>query len=118
MWKEILKDTLGFNIPPQSWTGILNQDVFGGHVGNVLDAFYRKFTPGYVAGRLAEEINADEKRLSDARSFLYKRLGDREYVKRVFEFKSEEDTGNLVPARIKNAGVEDILVEMGILRDT
>ena len=116
MWKERLKDTLGVNISPQSRMGTFDQDVFGGRVGNALDAFYRKFTPGYVVGRLAEEISADEKRLSDARSFLHKRLDDREYAKRVFEFKSEEDTENLVPARIRSAGVEDILVDMGILK--
>ena len=113
VWKERLKDTLGLNVTYQSRMGTFDQDVFGGHAGNALDAFYTKFTPGYVVGRLAEEINA--KRLNDAGSFLHRRLGDREYAKRVFEFKSEEDTENLVPAQIRSAGVEDILVDMGIL---
>ena len=55
------------------------------------------------------------KRLNDAGSFLHRRLGDREYAKRVFEFKSEEDIERLVPVQISSAGVEDILVDMGIL---
>eukprot|EP00866_Antonospora_locustae_P000737 jgi/Antlo1/737/1273 len=114
-WRYILRDRLGIRTEYESRMGTFDQDIYGGSVGNVLDVFYRKFTPLYVIRKLAEEINESEKWLVEAGAYLSGRLGDEEYARRVFEYAEEEDIEYMNPERISEKGVEDILVDMGIL---
>ena len=114
-WKHKLREKLGFSIKYKPGTETYGQDMFGGHVGNALYTFYKKFTPDYMITQLMDEINSRNNRLSDAGSFFVERLGDTEYMNRVFAFENEENERDLVPNGIKKEGVEDILVKMGIL---
>eukprot|EP00866_Antonospora_locustae_P002230 jgi/Antlo1/2230/1897 len=114
-WRHILRDRLGIRTEYESRMGTYDQDIYGGSVGNVLDVFYRKFTPLYVIRKLAEEISESEKWLVEAGAYLSRRLGDEEYARRVFEYAEEEDIEYMNPERISEKGVEDILVDMGIL---
>eukprot|EP00866_Antonospora_locustae_P002427 jgi/Antlo1/2427/2377 len=114
-WRHILRDRLGIRTEYESRMGTYDQDIYGGSVGNVLDVFYRKFTPLYVIRKLAEEINESEKWLVEAGAYLSRRLGDEEYARRVLEYAEEEDIEYMNPERISEKGVEDILVDMGIL---
>ena len=114
-WKYELREKLGIKVEYKARMGTFGQDMFGGHPGNVLDAFYTKFTPKYVIGKLEEEINERGRRLNDAGAYMSDRLKDEEYAKRVFLFESEEEASRLIPKRITGEGVEDILVKMGIL---
>ena len=114
-WKHKLREKLGFNIEYEPSMGTLGQDMFGGHVGNVLDVFYMKFTPDYVITQLMDEINSKNNRLNDVGSFFKMKLGDIEYMNRVFRFENEENERDLIPNGIKKEGVEDILLDMKIL---
>eukprot|EP00866_Antonospora_locustae_P002414 jgi/Antlo1/2414/551 len=114
-WRHILRDRLGIRTEYESRMGTYDQDIYGGSVGNVLDVFYRKFTPLYVIRKLAEEINESEKWLVEAGAYLSGRLDKEEYARRVFEYAEEEDIEYMNPERISEKGVEDILVDMGIL---
>ena len=114
-WKYKLREKLGFNIEYQPRMGTFDQDMFGGHVGNVLDVFYMKFTPDYVITQLMDEINSKNNRLNDVGSFFKMKLGDIEYMNRVFRFENEENERDLIPNGIKKEGVEDILLDMKIL---
>ena len=115
-WKHKLGEKLGFNIEYQTSMETFGQDRFGGHPGNVLDAFYMKFTPDYVITQLMDEINSkNKKRLNDVGSFFKMKLGDIEYMNRVFRFENEENERDLIPNGIKKEGVEDILLDMKIL---
>ena len=80
---------------------------------SALEAFYAKFTPGYIVSRLASEINSNEIRFNEAVEFLKNKSGGSvKYCKHAFEFTNE---GSPVPISITEDGVEDILVEMNIL---
>ncbi|KAL0265727.1 UNVERIFIED_CONTAM: hypothetical protein PYX00_011442 [Menopon gallinae] len=114
-WRYKLREKLGFKGEYVPRMGTFDQDKFGGHVGNVLDVFYTKFTPKYVVGKLVEEINVRKERLMEAGAYLMDRIEDESYKRRVFEFASEEDADFLMPLRITHSGVEDILEGMGIL---
>ncbi|KAL0265728.1 UNVERIFIED_CONTAM: hypothetical protein PYX00_011443 [Menopon gallinae] len=114
-WRYELREKLGFKGEYVPRMGTFDQDRFGGQVGNVLDVFYTKFTPKYVVGKLAEEINGRKERLMEAGAYLSGRLKDESYKRRVFEFENEEDADLLIPSRITHSGVEDILEGMGIL---
>ncbi|KAL0263889.1 UNVERIFIED_CONTAM: hypothetical protein PYX00_010960 [Menopon gallinae] len=114
-WRYELREKLGFEGEYEPRMGTFDQDRLGGHVGNVLDVFYTKFTPKYVVGKLAEEINGRKERLMKAGAYLSGRLKDESYKRRVFEFENEEDAYLLIPSRITHTGVEDILEGMGIL---
>ncbi|KAL0265729.1 UNVERIFIED_CONTAM: hypothetical protein PYX00_011444 [Menopon gallinae] len=114
-WRYKLREKLGFKEEYKPRMGMFGQDLFGGHVGNVLDVFYTKFTPEYVVERLVEEINGRKERLMEAGAYLSGRLKDESYKRRVFEFENEEDADLLIPSRITHSGVEDILEGMGIL---
>eukprot|EP00866_Antonospora_locustae_P000384 jgi/Antlo1/384/174 len=114
-WRHILRDRLGIRTEYESRMGTFNQDIYGGSVGNVLDVFYRKFTPLYVIRKLGEEINESEKWLVEAGAYLSGRLDKEEYARRVLEYAEEEDIEYMNPKRISEKGVEDILVDMGIL---
>eukprot|EP00866_Antonospora_locustae_P001865 jgi/Antlo1/1865/2014 len=114
-WRHILRDRLGIRTEYESRMGTFNQDIYRGSVGNVLDVFYRKFTPLYVIRKLGEEINESEKWLVEAGAYLSGRLDKEEYARRVFEYAEEEDIEYMNPKRISEKGVEDILVDMGIL---
>ncbi|KAL0265940.1 UNVERIFIED_CONTAM: hypothetical protein PYX00_011657 [Menopon gallinae] len=114
-WRYELREKLGFKGEYVPRMGTFEQDRFGGHVGNVLDVFYTKFTPKYVVGKLAEEINGRKERLMGAAAYLSRRLKDKSYKRRVFEFENEEDADFLIPSRIMHSGVEDILKGMGIM---
>eukprot|EP00866_Antonospora_locustae_P000523 jgi/Antlo1/523/1106 len=114
-WRHILRDRLGIRTEYESRMGTYDQDIYGGSVGNVLDVFYRKFTPLYVIRKLGEEINESEKWLVEAGAYLSGRLDKEEYARRVLEYAEEEDIEYMNPKRISEKGVEDILVDMGIL---
>ncbi|KAL0265726.1 UNVERIFIED_CONTAM: hypothetical protein PYX00_011441 [Menopon gallinae] len=114
-WRYKLREKLGLMGEYEPIMGTFGQDRFGGHVGNVLDVFYTKFTPKYMVGKLAEEINGRKERLMEAGAYLSGRLEDESYKRRVFEFASEEDADLLIPSWITHSGVEDILKGMGIL---
>ena len=81
----------------------------------MLDVFYMKFTPDYVITQLMDEINSKNNRLNDVGSFFKMKLGDIEYMNRVFRFENEENERDLIPNGIKKEGVEDILLDMKIL---
>ena len=93
-WKYELREKLGIKVEYKARMGTFEQDMFGGHPGNVLDAFYTKFTPKYVIGKLEEEINERGRRLNDAGAYMSDRLKDEEYAKRVFLFESEEEAAS------------------------
>ncbi|KAL0265799.1 UNVERIFIED_CONTAM: hypothetical protein PYX00_011514 [Menopon gallinae] len=114
-WRYKLREKLGFKGEYKPRMGTFDQDRFGGHVGSVLDVFYTKFTPKYVVGKLAEEINGLKERLMMARAYMSGRLEDESYKRRVFEFENEEDADCLIPSRITHTGMEDILEGMGII---
>ncbi|KAL0265932.1 UNVERIFIED_CONTAM: hypothetical protein PYX00_011649 [Menopon gallinae] len=114
-WRYELGEKLGFKVEYVPRIGTFDQDQFGGQMGNVLDVFYTKFTPKYVVGKLVEEINGRKDRLMGAAAYLSRRLKDKSYKRRVFEFENEEDAYLLIPSRITHSGVEDILEGMGIL---
>lgn len=114
-WKHKLRDRLGFYAEHQAWMDTFGQDVFSGHVGNALHAFYTKFTPRYVISQLENALNCVEKRLNDVELFLSKKLRCREYTNRVFSFGNFRIKKQDSSKSITLEGVEDILVEMDIL---
>ncbi|KAL0265936.1 UNVERIFIED_CONTAM: hypothetical protein PYX00_011653 [Menopon gallinae] len=114
-WRYKLREKLGFKGEYEPRMDTFDQDRFGGQVGNVLDVFYTKFTPKYVVGKLAEEINRRKERLMEAGAYLMDKMEDESYKRRVFEFGSEEDADRRIPSRITDSGVEDILEGMGIV---
>ena len=116
-WKFKLRDELGFNTEYTSRIGTFQQDMFGNHDGNALQAFYRKFTPDYMIGRLTEAINnSKQKMLNDSAAFLHKEMGDMERARLLFNFKDEESVEDMLyHESITSEGVEEILVKMGIL---
>ena len=74
--------------------GTMGQDMFGGSLGSVLEAFYEKFMPPDVAGELARIINRDRTRINEAWVFLVERHGfegggDRRYCPK------DEKTGSI-----------------------
>jgi len=118
-WKHKLEKELGLDglgyVPSM---GTLGQDSFGGNDGNVLDAFYKKFTEGYILRELSETISRDGKMLNESGVFL---MEDKvwadgySYLEKLFLFKSEEDRGDFIYSGINSKGVEEILVKMKIL---
>lgn len=56
-WKYILNEELGLNFDFTSYFGTINQDIFFGHKGNVLDAFFKIFTPKLIVESLTIAIN-------------------------------------------------------------
>ncbi|KAL0265929.1 UNVERIFIED_CONTAM: hypothetical protein PYX00_011646 [Menopon gallinae] len=114
-WRYKLREKLGYKGEYKPRMGTFDQGRLGGHVGNVLDVFYTKFTPKYVVEKLVEEINRRKERLMGAGAYLSGRLEDESYKRRVFEFENEEDADLLIPSRITHSGVEDILERMGII---
>ena len=106
----------------------MSQDKFGGHHGNALDAFYMKFTPNYVIGKLMEEINGERKwpgmegtLISLCGKMLLEgkmegNMDDIEYRKRMFVFKNDEDADLLRFTKIKEEGVREVLLKMEILK--
>ena len=122
-WKYQLRDELGFNVNYKPRMGTFGQDKFGGHHGNALDAFYTKFTPNYVIGKLMEEINEEKKRPGMEASLvalcgkmlLEGNTDDIEYTKRMFECENDEVAKNLMFKKITKEGVREVLLKMGIL---
>ena len=122
-WKYQLRDELGFNVNYKPRMGTFEQDKFGGHHGNALDAFYTKFTPNYVIGKLVEQINEEKKRPGMeaglvalcAKMLLGNNTDDIEYTKRMFECENDEVAENLMFKKITEEGVGEVLLKMGIL---
>lgn len=114
-WKHKLRDKLGFHAEYQMWMDTFGQDIFNGHVGNALHAFYTKFTPRYVIAQLVNAINCTEKQLNNAVLFLSRKLRGCEYTNRVFSLEDSSRERQGGSRSITPEGVEDILVEMNIL---
>ena len=130
-WEYELRDELGFNIQYKDrlyrpW----NDNKFGGQPGNVLDAFFRKFTPDYVIGKLTEEINNED---GDDMKRLKAQLGmntglvglcagellhedsSAEEIKRVFVCDNDDMAEYRTFTKIKEDGVKKLLIKMEIL---
>ena len=119
-WKHELRKELGFDNVHESKLGLLlGQDyMFGGNPGNVLDAFYDKFTENYVIKEIMESINVNQKMLNESGSFLINKscMKGKElhaYLENLFMFKGDKE--DFIYTEINEKGVEEILVWMEIL---
>jgi len=120
-WRYELRDELGLAGEFVPRMGTMSQDMFGGHPGNVLEAFYEKFTPLYVAGELAGIISGRQTRMNESGLFLMEGRDPKdektwEYLGRVFEFENEQGRENMDYRGIRDEGVVEILLKMGLLK--
>ena len=75
------------------------------------------FTLEVVAEYLVKKIGSTTNLLNDCGSILLGRRNrkkDLEYIKRVLEFKNDEDFEKYIYAGVTKEGVEDLLIEMGL----
>ena len=119
-WRYELRDELGLEGEFVPRMGTMGQDMFGGNPGNALEAFYQKFTPSYVARELAGIINERQTRRNEAGGFLMegRDLKDEktwDYLGSVFEFANEHGPEDIAYRGIKDEGVVEILLKMGLL---
>ena len=119
-WKYELREELGFDNTHNSRLGLLSgQDyMFGGNPGNVLDAFYSKFTESYGIEEIMRSINVNQKMLNESGSFLINKscMKGKElhaYLENLFMFKGDKE--DFIYTEINEKGVEEILVWMEIL---
>ena len=118
-WKHELREELGLNALESKLGLLLGQDyMFGGNPGNVLDAFYSKFTENYVIKEIMRSINVNQKMLNESGSFLINKscMKGKElhaYLENLFVFEGDKE--DFIYTEINEKGVEEILVWMEIL---
>lgn len=119
-WRFVLKDELGlvseYELHELAEEHI--QDKFGRFLGNVVHAFYSKFTPTYIILVLIQKINVDAGRLKQVVEFIRDTLKEVQHasIDEMFEFGSDEARSKLTPTSINEKGVEHILLKMQILK--
>ena len=114
-WKYELREELGLNVLESKLELLPDQDyIFGGNPGNVLDAFYSKFTENYVIKEIMRSINVNQKMLNESGSFLInKGCMKGKDIENLFVFEGDKE--DFIYTKINEKGVEEILVWMEIL---
>lgn len=116
-WRNKMKKKLGLRIEYTDRIGTMFQDMFRNCDGNMLQAFYENFTPEFMIEVLKKAINEKEQWLTAVTALLMGK--DENSLKEYFEF-SEKDLGegitDSVTKEIKSEGVEQILLDLNILK--
>ncbi|KAM0680559.1 hypothetical protein GINT2_001247 [Glugoides intestinalis] len=111
-----MKDELGLVVEYKQNFLPISLDKFGDSDGNMLEAFYKRFSPQFIIDKLKESINEEHKWVIESAGLL---IGKEEVFKKCFDFEDDviedELTDNLVK-NIKAEGVEEILLDLKILK--
>ncbi|KAM0679485.1 hypothetical protein GINT2_002328 [Glugoides intestinalis] len=115
-WRNKMKEELGLVVEYKEKILPISLDKFGDRDGNMLEAFYKRFTPQFIIDKLKESINEEHKWVIESAGLL---IGKEEVFKKCFDFGDDviedELTHNLVK-NIKAEGVEEILLDLKILK--
>ncbi|KAM0680383.1 hypothetical protein GINT2_001442 [Glugoides intestinalis] len=115
-WRNKMKEELGLVVEYKENFLPISLDKFGNSDGNMLEAFYKRFTPQFIIDKLKESINEEHKWVIESAGLL---IGKEEVFKKCFDFGDDviedELTDNLVK-NIKAEGVEEILLDLKILK--
>ncbi|KAM0680232.1 hypothetical protein GINT2_001617 [Glugoides intestinalis] len=115
-WRNKMKEELGLVVEYKEKILQISLDKFGDSDGNMLEAFYKRFSPQFIIDKLKESINEEHKWVIESAGFL---IGKEEVFKKCFDFGDDviedELTDNLVK-NIKAEGVEEILLDLKILK--
>merc|ERR1712190_480274 len=119
-WRKKLHAKLGLNILDEKYTcqfGTLDQDPFKNHMPSVLYAFFSKFTPNYLVEQVCNFINQDQKYQNIISAYIMTLLKNIDYEKKneFFSFKTDEDRIYMIPCKIKQNGIQAVLVDMHFL---
>jgi hypothetical protein len=117
--KHTMSEELGLIVEIDLGMGMYNQDPFEGSEGNVLAAFYEKFTPEYMIKIICEDLEKNNEKLLECASFVLSNLNeDYDFILQGFVFNSKIDEKLYKMCSIKQDTVERILLKMCILRKT
>ncbi|KAM0680290.1 hypothetical protein GINT2_001676 [Glugoides intestinalis] len=115
-WRNKMKDELGLVVEYKQNFLPISLDKFGNSDGNMLEAFYKRFSPQFIIDKLKESINEEHKWVMESAGLLIEK---EEVFKKCFDFEDDviedELTDNLVK-NIKAEGVEEILLDLKILK--
>ncbi|KAM0679751.1 hypothetical protein GINT2_002161 [Glugoides intestinalis] len=115
-WRNKMKEELGLVVEYKENFLPISLDKFGNSDGNMLEAFYKRFSPQFIIDKLKESINEEHKWVIESAGLL---IGKEEVFKKCFDFGDDviedELTDNLVK-NIKAEGVEEILLDLKILK--
>ncbi|KAM0679742.1 hypothetical protein GINT2_002152 [Glugoides intestinalis] len=115
-WRNKMKEELGLVVEYKENFLPISLDKFGDSDGNMLEAFYKRFSPQFIIDKLKESINEEHKWVIESAGFLIEK---EEVFKKCFDFEDDviedELTDNLVK-NIKAEGVEEILLDLKILK--
>lgn len=113
-WRRVLSTELGFIQPDSLPHGTDREtDNLTLYAGNTLHSFYSLFTPDYVIHYLLEELNSGSGTLAAVHDFLGRTLRCPKAFSSLFHYV---DDATDMPSAITRAGVEELLVCLGILR--
>ncbi|KAM0681357.1 hypothetical protein GINT2_000557 [Glugoides intestinalis] len=115
-WRNKMKEELGLVVEYKENFLPISLDKFGNSDGNMLEAFYKRFSPQFIIDKLKESINEEHKWVIESAGLL---IGKEEVFEKCFDFEDDviedELTNNLVK-NIKAEGVEEILLDLKILK--
>ncbi|KAM0681798.1 hypothetical protein GINT2_000315 [Glugoides intestinalis] len=115
-WRNKMKEELGLVVEYKENFLPISLDKFGNRDGNMLEAFYKRFSPQFIIDKLKESINEEHKWVIESAGLLIEK---EEVFKKCFDFEDDviedELTDNLVK-NIKAEGVEEILLDLKILK--
>ncbi|KAM0679719.1 hypothetical protein GINT2_002129 [Glugoides intestinalis] len=115
-WRNKMKEELGLVVEYKEKILPISLDKFGDRDGNMLEAFYKRFSPQFIIDKLKESINEEHKWVIESAGLL---IGKEEVFEKCFDFGDDviedELTDNLVK-NIKAEGVEEILLDLKILK--
>jgi hypothetical protein len=115
-WRYKMRDEIGLisEVKPDFET--YGQDLFEDSEGNVLDAFYKKFTPDFIVKIIVEEINKDKTVMAKCASFMLDEMKKNfDDVVDSFEYVSQEEKDMIKFDTIKTKTVLRILSFMDIV---
>ncbi|KAM0679888.1 hypothetical protein GINT2_002060 [Glugoides intestinalis] len=115
-WRNKMKEELGLVVEYKQNFLPISLDKFGNSDGNMLEAFYKRFSPQFIIDKLKESINEEHKWVMESAGLLIEK---EDVFKKCFDFEDDviedELTDNLVK-NIKAEGVEEILLALKILK--
>ncbi|KAM0680521.1 Leucine Rich Repeat [Glugoides intestinalis] len=115
-WRNKMKEELGLVVEYKEKILPISLDKFGDSDGNMLEAFYKRFNPQFIIDKLKESINEEHKWVIESAGLLIEK---EEVFEKCFDFEDDviedELTNNLVK-NIKAEGVEEILLDLKILK--